>query len=270
MLSVNGDPVSSATISNEYYRSSTGFWTRLTPPGTYRFQVLYKSTGGFSSSSEDWTSNIIRVFWMDYPDTISTSSQLSCSESSNTNNFWRSLDSSTASLLVPEERAVLALYSTTFTFPSTVSGEMFTQLEVDGCPDCGSACSKGLITQTNLFGGYAGMLSGGLHQFRIRTRASHDMNIPFCGDPFGQNLAAIILPSGCKVDKVCPESSFTLTTKSSWTDIPDMSYSLHVLKATDVIAMYQHSGYSSDSPAQWNSASVLTDSNRPEEICWKL
>lgn len=245
MLSVNDDSVSVTIISNEVYKSCTGFWTKVIPPGTYRFQVFYKSVNGFNSAVDDWTSNIMRVFWMDYPDTISVSSHLSCSESLTTNNFWRALDSSTTRLLVPEERAVLALYSTSLTFPGTVSGEMFTQLEVDGCPDSSSTCSKGLITQTNLQGGYAGMLSGGLHQFRIRTRASHDMNVPFCGTPFGQNLAAIILPSGCQVDKVCPESPFTLTTKNAWTDIPDMSYSLHVLKATDVIAMYQLSSYSS-------------------------
>jgi hypothetical protein len=246
MLSVNGDLVSMATNYNEAYRRSIGFWTKMISSDTYRFQVFYKSTSSFSSSETDWTSNIIRVFWMDYPETISTSSHLSCNESLSTDNFWRSLDSSTTSLLVPEERAVLALYSTTFTFPSTVSGEIFTQLEVDGCPDSSSACSKGLTMKSNLYGGYAGMLSAGLHQFRIRTRASHDMNVPFCGTPFGQNLAAVVLPSGCKVDKVCPESPFTLTTKNIWTDIPDMSYSLHVLKATDVIAMYQMSGHSSN------------------------
>ena len=247
MLRVNGDPVSMSTAANEYYRNLVGFWTNVVPPGTYRFQVFYKSTASLWSSIRDWTSNIIRVFWMDYLETTSASSHLTCEQQLNTNNFWRSLDSSTTTLLVPEQRAVLALYTSSFAFPSTISGEMFTQLEVDGFPDVSSTCSKGLITETNLFGGYAGMMKAGLHQFRLRTRASHDMETHFCGTPFGQNLAAVVLPQGCEVDRVCPDSAFSLTTGNSWTDIPDMGYSLHLLKSTDVIAMYQYSGLSSDS-----------------------
>ena len=246
MLRVNGDPVSTSTAANEYYRNLVGFWTKVVRPGTYRFQVFYKSTASLESLNTDWTSNIIRVFWMDYLDTTSASSHLTCEQQLNTDNFWRSLDSTTTTLLVPEQRAVLAFYSSSFAFPSTVSGEMFTQLEVDGFPDGNSTCSKGLITQTNLFGGYAGMMKAGLHQFRLCTRASHDMETHFCGTPFGQNLAAVVLPRGCEVDKVCPDSSFTLTTGNIWTDVPDMGYSLHLLKSTDVIAMYQYSGSSSD------------------------
>ena len=254
MLRVNGDPVSTSTASNERYRNLVGFWTKVVPPGTYRFQVFYKSTASLQSSSTDWTSNIIRVFWMDYLETTSASSHLTCEQQLNTDNFWRSLDSTTTTLLVPEQRAVLAFYTSSFTFhcvhactfPSTVSGEMFTQLEVDGFSDVSSTCSKGLITGTNLFGGYAGMMKAGLHQFRLRTRASHDMETHFCGTPFGQNLAAVVLPRGCEVDRVCPDSSFSLISGDSWTDVPDMGYSLHLLKSTDVIAMYQYSGLSSD------------------------
>ena len=212
MLRVNGDPVSTSTASNEFHRNLVGFWTKVVPPGTYRFQVFYKSTANVRSSSTDWTSNIIRVFWMDYLETTSASGHLTCEQQLNTDNFWRSLDSITTTPLVPEQRAVLALYTSSFTFPSTVSGEMFTQLEVDGFPDVSSTCSKGLITETNLFGGYAGMMKAGLHQFRLRTKASHDMETHFCGTPFGQNLAAVVLPQGCEVDKVCPDSSFSLTT----------------------------------------------------------
>ena len=246
MLRVNGDPVSTSTASNEYYRNLVGFWTKVVPPGTYRFQVFYKSTASLWSSSTDWTSNIIRVFWMDYLETTSASGHLTCEQQLNTDNFWRSLDSTTTTLLVPEQRAILALYTSSFAFPSTISGEMFTQLEVDGFSDVSSTCSKGLIAETNLFGGYAGMMKAGLHQFRLRTRASHDMETHFCGTPFGQNLAAVVLPRGCEVDKVCPDSAFSLTTGDSWTDVPDMGYSLHLLKSNDVIAMYQYSGFSSD------------------------
>ena len=243
MLRVNGDPVSTSTATNERYRNLVGFWTKVVPPGTYRFQVFYKSTASLLSLDTDWTSNIIRVFWMDYLETTSASSHLTCEQQLNTDNFWRSLDSTTTTLLVPEQRAVLAFYTSSFAFPSTVSGEMFTQLEVDGFPDVSSTCSKGLITETNLFGGYAGMMKAGLHQFRLRTRASHDMETHFCGTPFGQNLAAVVLPQGCEVDKVCPDSSFILTTGDRWTDVPDMGYSLHLLRST---AMYQYSGNSSD------------------------
>ena len=247
MLRVNGDPVSTSTAANEYFRNLLGFWTNMVPPGTYRFQVFYKSTASLRSSETEWTSNIIRVFWMDYLETTSASGHLTCEQQLNTENFWRSLDSTTTTLLVPEQRAVLAFYTSSFAFPSTVSGEMFTQLEVDGFPNVSSTCSKGLITETNLFGGYAEMMKAGLHQFRLRTRASHDMETHFCGTPFGQNLAAVVLPRGCEVDKVCPDSAFSLTTGNSWTDVPDMGYSLHLLKSTDVIAMYQYSGLSSDS-----------------------
>ena len=249
MLRVNGDPVSMSTAANEYRRNLVGFWTKVVPPGTYRFQVFYKSTASLLSSRNlaGWTSNIIRVFWMDYLETTSASSHLTCEQQLNTDNFWRSLDSTTTNLLVPEQRAVLAFYTSSFTFPSTVSGEMFTQLEVDGYPDGNSTCSKGLITQTNLFGGYAGMMKAGLHQFRLRTRASHDMETHFCGTPFGQNLAAVVLPQGCEVDRVCPNLPLTLITGRHWTDVPNMGYSLHLLKSTDVIAMYQYSGFSSDS-----------------------
>ena len=150
MLRINGDQVSTSTTANEYARNLVGFWTKVVPPGTYRFQVFYKCTASLRSSDTDWTSNIIQVFWMDYLETTSASSHLTCEQQLNTDNFWRSLDSTTTTLLVPEQRAVLAFYTSSFAFPSTVSGEMFTQLEVDGFPDGNSTCSKGLITQTHL------------------------------------------------------------------------------------------------------------------------
>ena len=247
ILRVNGDVVSMSTISNEFYRNLIGVWTKVVSPGTYRFEVFYKSTSVLVKPSPNWSTNIIHAFWMDYSETVSASSHLTCEQNLNTNNFWRSLDSSTASLLVPEHRVVLVLYSSSFTFPSTVSGEMFTQLEIDGCPHVQSTCSKGLITETNLFGGYAGVMTPGLHQFRLRTKASHDMKTEFCDESFGQNLAAVVLPQGCKVDKVCPESCFNLTTGNSWTNVPGMVYSFQISNTTDVIVMYQYSGLSYDS-----------------------
>jgi len=257
---------------NQVYKTATGFYMANLNPGSYRFEVHYKSSVSDINmpAGWDWQTAVLQVMW--FEDAHAVYDGIKCyptPTATNAYNNWGPIRDIEAILHLPDYRAVLSAYqfSTEMTSPNYV----VTSLAVDGFQHNTAALLKGNNAFLDLHGAWARGMHDGPHYFSIQYRTLAGLSFTDCKENYqnNKNLYAMMLPLTCRVTaSIQPRGKFSLSNSNSWAST-DVVCSITLLEQKHVIIMYQYAGLSEnshvvmrlsiDSVAQKHTASLTGD-----------